>query len=161
MKVIACGQDRTREWGEALAGEAVRIADHALAPQPFTRGQSALFLRTAEDEGAYLRILLSLLIIRCGASVEMFDMPRKTGPIGCIGGYIRKGLWKLLRYQHERIVFQQNSAQAHLTTAMVMVHEELSAELAACRKRIDELEAGCRPVSKGRPAAAGGDAHAC
>ena len=76
-------------------------------------------------------------------------------------GYIRKGLWKLLRYQHERIVFQQNSAQAHLTTAMEMVHQELSTELVACRKRIDELEACCRQVSKGRPEAAGGDAHAC
>lgn len=160
MQIEVCGKDRAADLGAAIEQEAQALERDGRFPQTPATGHSALFLRTAGDEPAYLRILLSLLIAKCGASVADFDVPRRPGRIGALGGRLRRALWKLLRYQHERVVSQQNLIHAHMTAAMEMMHQQHTAELAALRERIDALEAGAGTARGTAPAPTGARDHA-
>jgi hypothetical protein len=75
---------------------------------------SALRLRDARDEREYVDILTELVRLRHHIDTLDFRPPRRPGLLGAIMGRLRMLLWRLLRYQHDRMAFRQNQVNSCL-----------------------------------------------
>jgi hypothetical protein len=64
------------------------------------------------------------------------DIARRPGFMGALMQRSRLFLWKLLRYQHNRIVTRQNLVNTQLTATLEFQLEEIR----RLRSRVDELE---------------------
>lgn len=134
MKLIVAGQDRTQDLGQTLRheAEAMERMDSSRKPAEISSGISALALRHATSDADYLNELIRLLRYRHGVDTLDFKIPGRRGPRGWLMIRIKKALWKLLRYQHDRIAFRQNWINA-------MLFSTLEFEIAARRKEVAEL----------------------
>ncbi|HBA82486.1 MAG TPA: hypothetical protein DCZ95_00175 [Verrucomicrobia bacterium] len=132
-------QDRTAELGALLRQQAASrrpsMLPPALAPQ-----HSALALRQARNTAEYQSILVNLIRIRRGITTSDFSIPHKPGWKGSLLAGARRFLWKLLRYQHDRMAFQQNVLNELLIGALEFEREQRLAETEALRQRVDALE---------------------
>ncbi|MFH0909085.1 MAG: hypothetical protein V1929_10010 [bacterium] len=135
MKIIVSGRDRTADLGPGIAADAARhMQDPRCAPLPWSL--NARSLGDAKSESAYHERFMQL--IRSGSHVDTLDhrIPRRRGFAGAVQGKLRSFLWKLLRYQHNRMAFRQNLINSHIVSALEFERNE-SAKLAA---RVAELE---------------------
>jgi len=69
-----------------------------------------------------------------------FDIPRKPGPVGSVMARVKKALWKLLRYQHDRIAFRQNLINSLFTNAVEFEMAERKRTDADLNRRLDKAE---------------------
>jgi len=145
MKITVANQDRTADLGAALQASA--RARRQSGPQPIILPPeiSALALRDAASDADYLAILIRLMRRREDSDTRDFDVPRRAGRAGALLAAVKKALWKLLRYQHDRMAFQQNlfneltvSALEYEAARRQQEHEELI-------RRVAELEARLKP----------------
>lgn len=135
MKIVVAGQDRTAEWGPALAEDAKRRArDPRCAFLDWS--VNALSLRDAHDEADYLDRLIRLARAKNHVDTLEFDIPRRRGLPGAILALFKKALWKLLRYQHDRMTFRQNLVNSNLMDLI----EFQRAELRRLSDRLTEAE---------------------
>ena len=143
MNLSVAGKDRSGDLGRQVAADAARLqasgAVGALAPE-----HSALVLKTATDRADYLRRYLDLLRLRHGVRTADYYVPRRPGWAGRVAGAAKTVLWKLLRYQHDRMSFQQNLVNELAVDALEFQRDRMDRELADVKKRIDALE-GRRP----------------
>lgn len=143
MRLIVADRDRTSDLGQEIAGAArAMVAGKAKDDLPIflAPGDSVLSLRKAKNEAAYLDSLTTLMLSRAGTGTFDFYIPRKPGLLGGIGASVKRFLWKLLRYQHDRVAFQQNSINIQLTAAMEFMRAEYEQRIAALEKKVAELE---------------------
>ena len=142
MKLSIAGQDRTRDLGQALRQQAEAIecgaASRKLAPLPSEI--SALALARAKSDAEYMDHLIRLISYRDAVATLDFDIPRKPGLAGLIMTRLKAFLWKLLRYQHDRIVFRQNLINTQLTSALEFEFTRWQKETADLKRRVAELE---------------------
>ena len=124
MKIIISGKDRTADLGSQIAeGAAGRMKDPRCAFLPWSL--NALSLRDAKGAGIYYDRFLQLLRAKHHVGTLDFDVPRRPGLIGSVQGMVRSFLWKLLRYQHDRITFRQNLINSQLVSALEFEREEM------------------------------------
>ena len=139
MNLSVAGQDRGGDLGREIAAAAERLqasgAVGALAPE-----HSALVLKAATDRADYLRRYLELLRLRHGVRTADYDVPRRPGWAGRVAGAVKTVLWKLLRYQHDRIAFQQNAVNELAIDALEFQREELERDLADVKRPLADLE---------------------
>ncbi len=132
MKIVVAGTDRTAEWAPRIEAEVARMSAQGecvfLPP-----ALSALRLREARTESEYLGLLTELARRRHHIDTLGFRAPRRPGAVGIIMGRVRAFLWRLLRYQHDRMAYRQNLVNSHL---MALV-ELQGAEIAELRRRLD------------------------
>ncbi len=142
MKIVVAGRDRTPELGPELRRAAEAMARLAPRRQParIPPELSALALARAGSEADYLAILLRLIRCRDAVSTLDFNIPRHPGPIGLVLARIKAFLWKLLRYQHDRIAFRQHLVNAQLTGALEFEVMARQKEIAELQRRLAELE---------------------
>jgi hypothetical protein len=141
MKITVAGQDRTELLGGEIAGQAARFrADPRLQPLP--PGLDSVALRELESPAAFDLKFLELMRHKAHVDTLPFEIPRKPGLAGGIMGAMRKALWKLLRYQHDRMAARQNTINSWLISALEHGRAETQAELAQLRERLDRLERG-------------------
>ena len=76
--------------------------------------------------------MIRLLRYRDGVDTLPFHIPGRPGLCGRLIVQVKKGLWKILRYQHDRIAFRQNLINTMLASA-------LEFEIAQRRKETDDL----------------------
>ena len=140
MKIIVAGQTRTADLGAAVRADAAR---RPVGPKPGTLPESisALRLRQMASEADYLAELLRLLRYRDNVDTLPFDIPRKTGLAGGAMARFRAVLWKLLRYQHDRISGRQNMINNLYSSALEFEHQQHQRELCELRDRLARLEA--------------------
>lgn len=142
MKISIAGQDRIRDLGQALRQQAEAMAHGAasrkLAPLP--PEISALALARAKSDAEYMEHLIRLISYRDAVNTLNFDIPRKPGLAGLIMTRLKAFLWKLLRYQHDRIVFRQNLINTQLTSALEFEFTQRQKETADLKRRVAELE---------------------
>jgi hypothetical protein len=139
MKLSIAGQDRTHDLGRELRRQAtVMERNNSNGPKPALVAPDIMPL--AQSEAEYLDRLIGL--IRCRNAVDTLDftIPRKPGVVGLLMTKLRAFLWKLLRYQHDRIAFQQNLINAHLTSALEFEVTQRQKETADLKWRMAELE---------------------
>lgn len=135
MKIVIAGTDRTGELADALRREAaVRTSDPLYAPLP--KSLQALSLREARSEADFLDRYVTLARQKAHVDTVRFVPPRRPGLKGTLSWQMRRVLWRLLRYQHDRNIFHQNAVNSHLVAAMEFQHEELR----TLRERVDRLE---------------------
>lgn len=125
MKIEIAGQDRTAEWKPALDTETARMAERGECVF-FPPEISALRLRGAKNEAEYLDALTDLVRRRHHIDTLGFRVPRRAGAAGAVMGKIRSFLWKLLRYQHDRMAYRQNLVNSHLMALLEMQGREIA-----------------------------------
>ena len=138
MKISVAGQDRTADLGPEIAAEAARLEASgsigALSPQ-----HSALVLRESLDRDDYLRRFIGLLQLRHGVRTADYYIPRGPGLRGKVAVAVKTFLWKLLRYQHDRMSFQQNLVN-ELAIDALEFQSRPGRELAELDRRVARLE---------------------
>jgi len=142
MKISIAGQDRTRDLGQALHQQAEAMA-HGVASRrlsPLPPEISALALAQAKSDAEYMDHLIRLIRYRDAVATLDFDIPRKPGLAGLVMTRFKAFLWKLLRYQHDRIAFRQNLINTQLTSALEFEFIQQQKETADLRRRVAELE---------------------
>ena len=141
MNITVAGKDRAGELGRTLAEEGARLKSAgsigALAPQ-----HCALALKEFTDRDDYMRRFIGLLQLRHGVRTADFYIPRGPGLRGRVALAVKTFLWKLLRYQHDRITFQQNLINELTLDALEFQQDRLGRELAELRQRVAGLESG-------------------
>ena len=135
MKIIISGRDRTQELGPAIKAEAAaRVSDPQLPPLP--EDIRATKLVEARDEAAFDEAYLRLVRIRSHVDTRKYVIPHRPGVVGHIQVLVRKFLWRLLRYQHDRFAFRQNLINSQLVSALEFERDETR----SLAKRVAELE---------------------
>ncbi|MBN1674714.1 MAG: hypothetical protein JXR37_26960 [Kiritimatiellae bacterium] len=145
MKLVIAGKDRSADLGPELAAAAAQRAAPELADR-LRRHEAVLGLRSAPSQAAYLETLIDLLRVRHHADTGPFAIPTRPGLAGRVQASVKRFLWKLLRYQHDRMVFQQNAVNTGLTYALELQHELHQRELAALTQRVEEVEGRLREL---------------
>lgn len=135
MKITVAGQDRSSDLGQAVAAEAARLQAAggigALAPD-----HTALRLKVDDPRQDYLGKFIDLLRIRHGIRTTDYYIPRGPGLRGKVAVAVKTFLWKLLRYQHDRITYQQNAVNELTINAL----EFQQARIAELERRLARLE---------------------
>jgi hypothetical protein len=79
-----------------------------------------------------------------------FDIPRRPGIFGAMMTGFKKVLWKLLRYQHDRIAFRQNLINGLFTNAIELEMTERKKTDNELGHRLDKAEALLRKLTAER-----------
>jgi len=142
MKLNVAGQDRTQTLGPALRQQAEIMArgDDHHQPARIAADISALALARAKSDADYLAHLIRLIRHRDAVDTLAFDIPRKPGLAGRCMQRLKALLWKLLRYQHDRITFRQNLINTQLTSALEFEVAQRQKEMADLKRRVAKLE---------------------
>ena len=145
MRLVVANNDVTSSLGADIADAAQERAKHA-SPRFHVPEVSALLLRNCKNEGEYFATFVKLLRMRHGASTDDFEIQRAPGFIGGMMKAIRGFLWKLLRYQHDRMIFQQNLINEMLIHAVEFEVAQRNREISKLRAELAELRQNPRPT---------------
>ena len=131
------GQDRSTDIGTDLTHRAAR---HQGPLSPWAPPDSALSLTEARDPDDYIARYCRLLRLRYAVSTEAFPIPGKPGPAGTLLRRVKAFLWKLLRYQHDRMTFQQNAINELVISSVDFQRAASHQAITALEQRIQVLE---------------------
>jgi hypothetical protein len=101
--------------------------------------QSALQLKRCRNQREFLRVFLEMTRIRQHIDTNVLPLAPGRTPLKRMAVLVRKLLWRVLKYQHERMAFRLNLALSNLANMQIFMvdmleeHERLVA-------RIDALE---------------------
>lgn len=140
MKVWVNGRDRTADIGEAICESALAREKRGPVPNKISPDLSAMMLRNAQDDVEYRREFLRLLRYRDNVDTLDFSIPRKPGLLGALSARFKSLLWRMLRYQHDRISFRQNLINNCYTGLFEMEIQQRDKEIAGLRSRIGLME---------------------
>ena len=107
MKILINNEDYTEDLKSRMdAG----MREHSDRPFPVEvpAELNALALREAKTEAEYQETFTRLIRYRDNVDTMPFDIPHRGGWRGKCAVWVKRKLWKLLRYQHDRITFRQN-----------------------------------------------------
>lgn len=139
MKIVIAGEDRTGVLAPILAEEErIRAQDPRCLFLDWS--VNALSLADATSESDYLDRLQALVRYKNHVDTRIFDIPRRPGAAGALWSRFKQLLWKVLRYQHDRVTFRQNLVNSDLTALV----EFQRAEIRKLAARVAELERGAR-----------------
>ena len=146
--ILIAGRDRTADLLPALRDEAVR---HAADPMhhELPRELQACSLRDCRTEREFEARYFALLRRKHHAAPLDFTIQRRPGLRGAVMARLKRALWKLLVYQHDRMSFLQNMINTSLVSALDFDRQELRREVARLEGRLAELE---RRLEEGRRA---------
>lgn len=139
MKLLVAGKDRSADLGPALAAEA---AEREKDPRCLFLDWrvNALSLRDCKNERDFAARFLELVRYKFHVDTRIFDIPRKPGLAGRVMGLFKGFLWKLLRYQHDRMAFRQNLINSNQTSALEFARAVALKEIAQLKDRVAALE---------------------
>jgi len=142
MKIIIAGQDCTKELGGEIwqRAAALKKLKGRAAPPKVSVEIGALALHKAVSDADYFNHFVRLLRYRDAFDTYDFDIPRKPGVAGAMLARIKKVLWKLLRYQHDRIAFRQNLINGLFTSAVEFEMAERKRTDDELGRRLDKAE---------------------
>ena len=137
MRIIVAGKDQTSEIGSELTRRAAR---HQGDLSPWSAADSALSLKASRDMTDYLNRFGKLMRLRYALCTDPFPIPGKPGLTGNLTKKLKTFLWKLLRYQHDRMSHQQNAINELVISAQDFQNSAMQQRLNALEQRIQELE---------------------
>ena len=138
-KVTIAGTDRTDELRRSFSPELQRMAATGRFLS-LPAEVNALRLCDARDARDMARTFVSLLRHRNHVDTRAFEIPRRPGLRGATMRLLKGGLWRLLRYQHDRIAFRQNLINSHVTSALEFQHEIFDRDIRRLQERVQALE---------------------
>jgi hypothetical protein len=138
-RVRVAGRDGTEDLGAELARDAAgRMLACGRPPRP--RHLSALSLAASADEGAFLDGFIGQVRSKDQVDVGTFETVPKPGLKGKIFHAARMLMWRVLRYQHERLFARQNTINAYLAEAIAFEREQARREIDALESRLATVE---------------------
>ncbi len=146
MRLWVNGRDRTADIGESVSKSAVVREKRGPAPARISSDISAMMLLDARSEEEYRAEFLRLLRYRNGLDTFDFHIPRKPGPAGALAARFKGVLWRLLRYQHDRISFRQNLINCFFTGLFEIEIGQRDREIEDLRRRLGRIEARLQPA---------------
>lgn len=138
MKIQVAGKDRGAELGALIRERAAGRDPKAVAAIP--DDINVLALARTRNESDYLAELIRLTRYRDGVDTYDFDIPRKPGLMGLLMAGFRAFLWKLLRYQHDRMAFRQNLINHQFSSVLEFEAAWFRREAEAMKTAVAELE---------------------
>ncbi|MFN2352425.1 MAG: hypothetical protein ABR497_10810 [Kiritimatiellia bacterium] len=127
-----------------LAGQVRAAADDMARgprrPDEVSPEIGAPALAHCASDADYLEHFMRLLRYRDAVDTLDFEIPCRPGPAGRLMRALKRVLWKLLRYQHDRIAFRQNLINGLHTQALEWELRQRQREIAELRGRITALE---------------------
>lgn len=139
MRLLINGRDRSEDVGEQLIETARQRPDCGLSRQ-IAEETDVLTLKSTGRITAYLDRHIELLRSRNCVDTAHFDFPARPGLMGCLMYLIRRFLWKVLRYQHDRMAFHQNSINVQLAYELEFEKEARKKDVKALEERLNRLE---------------------
>jgi hypothetical protein len=88
----------------------------------------------------YNQTFSHLLFYRNHVDTQAFHISRRPGPAGWVLAQARKFMWRVLRYQHDRMFFRQNLINSHVTSLLDSQSNSLSREVDELKARLAVLE---------------------
>ena len=141
MNISVAGKDRAADLGAEIVDEGARLkaggSIGSLAPE-----HTALRLKRSADLEEYTYHFIELLRMRHGVRTADYYIPRGPGLRGKVAVALKSVLWKLFRYQHDRITLQQNLINELEINAVEFQRERLNRELKDLKRRVENLEQG-------------------
>ena len=137
MKITVAGKDRTPDLGQAVTQAAERLKAGS-SIDSLAADHTALRLKQCEVNADYLGKFIDLLRIRHGTRTADFYIARGPGLRGKAAVALKTFLWKLLRYQHDRIAFQQGLVNELAINAL----EFQQSRIEALERKLESLEPG-------------------
>ena len=131
FRVHIAGQDQTATFTSLYGGR----YESLMADQRLKVKSGALdegLLRDVTSPDALDRAFMELLRHRSQIDTLPFDFPRKPGLAGAVMFKVRAFLWKLLRYQHDRMSSRQNRVNAWMINS-------LEAQVATLNDKVEDL----------------------
>ena len=150
MKLKVAGQDRTHDLGRELRqqAEVMERGEANRKPKSSLMAPDIMPLARVQSEAEYLDQLIGLIRSRNAVDTLDFAIPRKRGVVGRLMTRLKARLWKLLRYQHDRIAFQQNLINALQGSALeyeIALRQKAVADLDQRLKRLESRLASLPP----------------
>lgn len=159
IKITVAGVDKTAYLNDTLA-QASSERRKKLAARGrddiadlIERQEHILALRDCVSEREFLKQLFWLMQTAPQTHTGAFDVPGHRGWTGRMLIFARKCLWRIFRYQHDRMAFQQNAVNQQLTSAIRYLEhlhtremEEASLQIKDISARLEKLE-----KNKGEP----------
>ncbi len=139
MKVVVAGKDRTQDLGREITAAANPLSQKGVVPF-LSPHHSALSLKSARNEREFLDTFTNLTRMRHGVRTGDFYIAAQPGWKGRVMAWLKAALWRRLRYQHDRIAFQQNLINELNTQALERQNAVLTEEIGQLRRRIEQLE---------------------
>ena len=139
MKIFVGGKDRSDDVGARIrcAAERRRLGP---APSVVSPDINALCLLRVSSENAYLREFLRILPYRDAFDAADVKISTRSGPVGWALTKVKSLLWRLIRFQYERVAFRQNLINRMFTTAIQAEVDSRERDLKELRFRIEALE---------------------
>ncbi len=133
------GRDRTADLAPVLAAAA---AAHEADPlhRPLPPELQAAVLAGCRNEAEFEHRYFALLRRKHHMATCDFTIPRRAGPAGALLGRLKRVLWRLLVYQHDRMSFLQNMINTSLVNALDFDRQEMRREVARLEARLAALE---------------------
>lgn len=144
MNISVAGKDRSQDLGQKIDHAAEQLRKNPDAPEYLPLDYSALSLRDAADAADYLNRLIELIRRRSELNTIAFRIPRAHGPIRRVFSRVRAVLWRVLRYQHDHMAFQQNIINTQTASFLEFLFHDQRQEITRLRERIEQLEAQLR-----------------
>ena len=133
------GRDLWPEWRSDLQTRARALREDPLL-EPLPPSLKATSLGEAPNEQAYLDQAAAMLRRKCHVDTLSYPIPHRRGGLGKLQLAVRKFLWKLLKYQHDRMAFRQNLIHSQIVAQLEYQRDEAKRALAELRARVDRLE---------------------
>ena len=139
MKVVVAGKDRAQDLGREITAWADALAQQKTVPF-LSPHHSALSLKSARNEREFLELFTNLARMRHGVRTGDFYIPARPGWKGRVMAWLKTMMWRKLRYQHDRIAFQQNLVNELNVQALERQNAVLTQEIEQLRRRVEQLE---------------------
>jgi len=137
-----------KQQGDVMNDEINRRAsdllnDPLLKPQPGSLDTD--LLGNVKDTNQGNVKFLEMLRHKSQIDTQTFTVPRKPGLMGEIMAKVRKFLWKILRYQHDRMSTRQNRVNSWIISLVESRTETLQADMNQLQERLAKLESSQNP----------------
>ena len=147
MRLTIAGKDRTADLGAELSRRSARL--HG-ALSPWLPQHSALSLRDSRDSSDYFDRFCRLVRLRHEVNTGIFHIPVKPGWLGKHVRQVKTLLWKALRYQHDRITFQQNIINELVVSGVDFQNSAVMRKMAGLERKVEQLESELKALRRGR-----------
>lgn len=110
--------------------------------------QSALHLKQCRNQREFLEVFLEMTRIRQHIDTNVLPLAPGRTPLQRMAILVRKFLWRLLKYQHDRMAFRLNLALSNIANMQICIVDMLE-EHDRLLARIEALEGGRNGIPAG------------
>lgn len=93
-----------------------------------------------QDDAQFMEQYLTCLRQIVPVDINDFDIVEKRGALAPVSLFVKKSLWKLLKFYTYRLWSQQNQTNAVLLAAIEIINRKHKAEISELKERIESLE---------------------